>query len=859
MGSKSSKQTKDSANEMHECDRVVDDKSYFNRRKGNTLDRSFRTLPRHLERGKNLSKRFRKSCRNWAASKGLLNAGNSGKQNVKNDFQEDVKSEEEDDGIEIEVIDLEEEPEVKLKAASEMDIGQLVADLVLDARRNNTLPRSKSRATVSRASEISTSNMSLTATSVADNDDSQENLLTANSSLSVFEEKSKDEDNVIEASNKADVLETCFDDDEIKSNSLEIASEIKTEPCSSTENSFYNGINLGTEFLVTASFSKELFKEETAGLSELDQSGFTDVTKVNMSANENTEHSEENNEVDKEDPRSETVTQEACVEITNEEPGVSEPGDQLESTVSVEADAEINMESELETIESNKETNENINGSENVDVAEEIEISTTDDDDDDNCSKIIGNEEGDFNQEKYQEIDEHQEEITNDGFVGLEPADETDESTSLIDCQKDTECSSIKDCSLIQMFNELGDIICKNEEGNELTSFKTNEEIENSDNLNDENLPEAHLNSATEDLLLVEGDSEEEFESIAKISALQFLNEDADDMDDMEDGRGMEGHGFNNYFSSSFLFNHPAFNKENSFPSLNTLEKGENSYLEAINMKVDSNNAENSWFKNPFNMSSVELRVNPYYKDEDSLNSNNSLITLDTKAAQPSQFNFNAQEFFDLWDMVSKEPDDEQNCSLAFNNLEAIIEEEEEEEEDYEVDENNNYDNEDNDEEEISISIIEGNKHETSVIDHGNVKHDNYSRENDENGVEICNTDFNIFNIETDIFDYSVGNKCKAHDTLMENMILEILQKIFESNKLIEDDVGSLGDEIDIDDEYFSCGSPDLQSENGSGISTDEGIEATDDDDEDEESHEETKPNILACFSAEQSESQHAA
>ena len=55
-----------------EVDIVDEGKSYFNRRKGNTLDRSFRQLPRHLERGKNLSKRFRKSCRNWAAAKGLI-------------------------------------------------------------------------------------------------------------------------------------------------------------------------------------------------------------------------------------------------------------------------------------------------------------------------------------------------------------------------------------------------------------------------------------------------------------------------------------------------------------------------------------------------------------------------------------------------------------------------------------------------------------------------------------------------------------------------------------------------------------------------------------------------------------------
>merc|ERR1712045_451476 len=58
-------------------------------------------------------------------------------------------------------------------------------------------------------------------------------------------------------------------------------------------------------------------------------------------------------------------------------------------------------------------------------------------------------------------------------------------------------------------------------------------------------------------------DSENEFESIAKISALDFLNDDDDTDEDVTDV------GTNtNYFSSSFLFNHPIFSKESSFPSL---------------------------------------------------------------------------------------------------------------------------------------------------------------------------------------------------------------------------------------------------------------------------------------------------
>ena len=85
------------------CDNVwKDGRLSFRRRKGSSLDRSYKTLPRHLERGKNLSKRFRKSCRNWAASKGLIHKENKDEKIAQ---EEDNET---DDNTDIVVIDLEE-------------------------------------------------------------------------------------------------------------------------------------------------------------------------------------------------------------------------------------------------------------------------------------------------------------------------------------------------------------------------------------------------------------------------------------------------------------------------------------------------------------------------------------------------------------------------------------------------------------------------------------------------------------------------------------------------------------------------------------------------------------------------------
>merc|ERR1712157_195206 len=72
---------------------------------------------------------------------------------------------------------------------------------------------------------------------------------------------------------------------------------------------------------------------------------------------------------------------------------------------------------------------------------------------DKDCSESFDKEEGICNQEEFPEILEQKEAIRIEGFEILEPANE---SKSLIGCQTGTDSSSIKDSSLIQMFNELG-------------------------------------------------------------------------------------------------------------------------------------------------------------------------------------------------------------------------------------------------------------------------------------------------------------------------------------------------------------------------------------------------------------------
>merc|ERR1712079_956940 len=354
-------------------------------------------------------------------------------------------------------------------------------------------------------------------------------------------------------------------------------------------------------------------------------------------------------------------------------------------------------------------------------------------------------------------------------------------------------------------------------------------------------------------------DSENEFESIAKISALDFLNEEDDTDEDVTD----VGTNTNNYFSSSFLFNHPIFSKESSFPSLK-VEREDNSssspYLEAINLELDAGKQSPSpW--NPFSRySTVDLRVNPIYKDEDSLNSNNSLILAESKT--PQQFNYNFQEFFDLWEMFSKDQDEDEEeeedeevighhlqnstCSLIFNNLEAIQEEDElEDDSESEVDENNNFDDYEDSEEDEEITGAVISEHKNPAIDRVTENHDpnvpaenNHEKPSDSKGP--CNADyFDIFKVEPDIFEYV---QVKEHDyqsslqveTFVDDLLNSILHHILETEKMVDDENVSTADELDVDDEYYSCDSPDdLQSDHGSGVSTDEGIDATDDDEYD--------------------------
>ena len=774
------------ASSVKDCDINVkdDNRLSFRRRKGSSLDRSYRTLPRHLERGKNLSKRFRKSCRNWATSKGLLNTDT--KEEKKDNDTTDVDDNEDNDIV---VIDLEEDPELKYKAASETDIGQLVADLVRDARRNNTLPRSRSKAATDiNDPEVSSLNKSLSAISIVDNDDTTQAQIDTVASPNILiheteeeEEQVKTNDEDTKSTTSAEVLETSFD--ETIQNTLS-SEEKDQEPAESIgESSFYNGIMQTTEFLVTAKFSMELFKEETTGSlesSQVDQDGFTDLNKVNTELDENCERKEENDN--------------------------NPPGEEDGNT-----DEPYDKKSNLE------ETREN-NGEENESTADKTDT-----------NQFI--EQPETTENTAQEPVENTDSL--ESYQEESHSEESDDGDTVTESDEDTECEEEADHQ--DFFKETGNIVRRQ--------------------LIDEDEEEEGFRSDQHARGLLDDDSDNEFESIAKISALDFLN-DEDDADEVTE---IVTNGSTNYFSSSFLFNHPVFTKESSFPSLK-LDKEDNNtgspYLEAINLELDGK--ETPW--NPVRYSSVELRVNPMYKDEDSLNSNNSMNnSLISTEGKIQQFNNNLQEFFDLWDTFSKDQDDEEttimhhqesNCSLLFHNLEAI-QEEDESEEDSEVDENNNNcDISDSEtDEEISEFTMSGHENIVTVCD--TPKHDLivFTKNNHENRVdrELCNSEgySDIFKIDPDLFEYVHVKEQNYQSVELENYVTELLKSILDkvlepegNEKMIVEDSGSgsgSGSLIDeFDDEYYSCDSPDdLRSEPGSGVSTDEGIEATDDDEDD--------------------------
>jgi len=752
------------------------------RKKGSSLERDKGTiqgtqevsqpLPSHLQRGKNLSKRFRKSCRNWAASKGLIS------QKTCKDVEniEDPKDTTED----IVVIDLDEDPEASYHRPSEdSDIGKLVADLVLDAKRRNTLPRSGSKHSIGKESVDMVEPLAALAQSTAVNEEAEDVNKAELTSPSDLLDKAEDDSEAINVELKDEeevvgqILETSFDEDEPSEN---IPDEtISAEDCTNKdmeakdniseifesigETLFYNGITLNDDFAVRAGYSGELFKEETTTPSEtsqLDQLGFTELNTFSIS----TDECLHKNINEKED--------------NDEKPNVS-----------------------------------------NEDLYLNVEINH-----DESSSSVITKDE-----EKSKNIIHLNEETRNDTMSGSE-----------------------------------------------------DEEEEVTETLGEKPVADLHTNE-----LLVET-SEHDFNSIAKISALDFLNDDeSDEEEDEEDDDELEENGlYKSYFGSSFMFSHPLFPKENSFPSLSVAMEEEErqaksgSYLEAINLELD--NKENPWQNTAFRISSTEFRINPFYKDEDSLS--NSLV-LNSDSQNPG-FNYNFQEFFDLWEIFSQEGKDDKQAAIVHENsvglcnLEAI-QEEDETDEDYERDENNNYDDDDteyesdNADEETGNDIIDRQVQKNTYfhcenselieLEGGkNVTVDNSEKSGtvavmSEESVENCSdTDdyklyeglsflfqtkeqhFNSSSIEKDIIGFGYEESIKDYvESFLNSLILNIvsLEKL-EDNEYRDD----------IDDEYYSCDSPiddedlyinDHLSEFGydKGLSTDEGIEATTDEEDD--------------------------
>ena len=771
------------------CEKVVRDfRASFRRRKSHSLDRSVRTLPRHLERGKNLSKRFRKSCRNWATSKGIITnkdekpAVEDANNNAKNDAVV---------GEDVVVIELEEDPELKHRPASTTDIGKLVSELVFEAKRNNTLPRSRngSRWSVyNREDRISLGDKSLSATSVAAADDKQEESKEPSSiSISMCETGNEDVESSMVSVSKSPVLETCFDlEDDAKEDVKETVED----------SSFYNGIMLETEFLVTARYSKDQFEEKTTDsleTSQLDQSGFTDVHKVNMSDNEK----EEESFYDERTPGNEQ-------ENHNDDEKCEQDGE-IENS---------GAEQQQEVVNSNGELTDNYES--------EVEIAET----------VCEEEEEEESHDEMLDIDSDQEESSEEDL----PTDIT--NIMLLEREKVLAIFSYEP----GLREDITEIESNSEEKAEAMN---NDGIEGC-----EGEPEvrgSHLDSSDDP----DDDSENEFQSIAKISALDFLNDENEHDDDEEDLVPDQSDQFNSrYFSSSFMFSHPSIGKESSFPSLkNEMEEEASqathagSYLEAINLEMDRK-GEGNWF-NRFN--TTELRVNPFYKDEDSLNSQNSLNSW-TDIKQP-QFNYNFQEFCDLWQMFSKEQDQESEivtktttngniqdstCSLLYNNLEAILEEDESEEDVEEVDTNNNYGDYGTVDDYVDM-IKSASVHDNTVIkEYGNEKMDLTGNKYEKIAENECGntTDSHIFHIEPDIFDEFGQEDSSELEDYIEKLILSIVENILEPKILAEEENSSILDEIDAGEEYYSCDSP--EDDEASGISTDEGIEASEDEDDEE-------------------------
>merc|ERR1712106_579441 len=107
-----------------------------------------RPLPRHFERSRSLSKRFRKSCRNWAVGRGLVEEK---KPEISSKKDEETPNEKNNSKVsednDLTLIDLEENPETT-KYTKDVDIGSIVAELVLDAQKRKNLSNAQSEMSI---------------------------------------------------------------------------------------------------------------------------------------------------------------------------------------------------------------------------------------------------------------------------------------------------------------------------------------------------------------------------------------------------------------------------------------------------------------------------------------------------------------------------------------------------------------------------------------------------------------------------------------------------------------------------------------------------------------------------------------
>jgi hypothetical protein len=107
------------------------------------------TLPRHFDRSRSVSKRFRRSCRNWAVGKGFIAEKKTEevqKAEAENQTETDRTKDAKDNDLTL--IDLEENPEIHSQNTKEGDIGSIVAELVLDAKKRKELSKAQSEKTI---------------------------------------------------------------------------------------------------------------------------------------------------------------------------------------------------------------------------------------------------------------------------------------------------------------------------------------------------------------------------------------------------------------------------------------------------------------------------------------------------------------------------------------------------------------------------------------------------------------------------------------------------------------------------------------------------------------------------------------